>query len=90
MAEMAYVKVTAILPEKLISEIQKYVQGKTIYIPKPESSHQKWGACSGTRKLIDDRNASIKKAFKNGKTIHQLSDEYHLSDETIKKIVYSK
>ncbi|QHM14747.1 hypothetical protein C7M29_02449 [Bacillus subtilis] len=50
---MAYVKATAILPEKLISEIQKYVQGKTIYIPKPESSHQKWGACSGTRKLID-------------------------------------
>lgn len=83
---MAYVKATAILPEKLISEIQKYVQGKTIYIPKPESSHQKWGACSGTRMLIDDRNASIK----NGKTIHQLSDEYHLSDETIKKIVYSK
>ncbi len=39
---MAYVKATAILPEKLISEIQKYVQGKTIYIPKPESSHQKW------------------------------------------------
>lgn len=28
---MAYVKATAILPEKLISEIQKYVQGKTIY-----------------------------------------------------------
>lgn len=42
---MAYVKATAILPEKLISEIQKYVQGKTIYIPKPETSHQKWGAC---------------------------------------------
>ncbi|WP_439024344.1 CD3324 family protein [Bacillus halotolerans] len=87
---MAYVKATAILPEKLISEIQKYVQGKTIYIPKPETSHhQKWGACSGTRKLIDDRNTSIKKAFKNGKTINQLSDEYHLSTETIKKIVYS-
>ncbi|MFB0636169.1 CD3324 family protein [Bacillus rugosus] len=80
----------AILPEKLISEIQKYVQGKTIYIPKPVTSHQKWGACSGTRKLIDDRNTSIKKAFKNGKTINQLSDEYHLSTETIKKIVYSK
>lgn len=37
---MTYVKATAILPEKLISEIQKYVQGKTLYIPKTESSHQ--------------------------------------------------
>ncbi len=66
---MAYVKATAILPEKLISEIQKYVQGKTIYIPKPETSHQKWGACSGTRKLIDDRNTSIKQAFKTAKQL---------------------
>lgn len=87
---MAYRKATAILPEKLISEIQKYVQGETIYIPKPESSHQKWGTRSGTRKWIDDRNASIKRAFKKGRTIDQLAEEYHLSIETIKKIVYSK
>jgi DNA-binding NarL/FixJ family response regulator len=87
---MAYVKATAILPQKLISEIQKYVQGKTIYIPKLETSHQRWGTLSGTRKLIDERNASIKRAFKNGRTIIQIADEYHLSIETIKKIVYSK
>ncbi|MGM7721473.1 CD3324 family protein [Metabacillus sp. Hm71] len=87
---MAYIKATAILPEKLISEIQKYVQGETIYIPKPKVSYQRWGTRSGSRKLIDDRNASIKSAFKNGRTVDQLADEYHLSIETIKKIVYSK
>lgn len=87
---MAYLNATTILPEKLISEIQKYVQGETIYIPKLESTHQKWGTCSGTRKLIDDRNAFIKRAFKNGRTIDQLANEYYLSIETIKKIVYSK
>ncbi|MFT0802962.1 CD3324 family protein [Bacillus swezeyi] len=87
---MAYVKAAAVLPEKLISEIQKYVQGETIYIPKPESVRQKWGMCSGARKLIDDRNASIKKAFKNGATMDRLAGEYHLSVETIKKIVYTK
>ncbi|MET3196144.1 hypothetical protein ABID96_003112 [Bacillus sp. OAE603] len=37
---MTYIKATAILPEKLISEIQKYVQGETIYIPKPETTHK--------------------------------------------------
>ncbi|MCY7915110.1 CD3324 family protein [Bacillus haynesii] len=87
---MAYVKAAAVLPEKLISEIQKYVQGETIYIPKTESAHQKWGARSGARKLIDDRNTSIKKAFKNGETIDYLAAEHHLSIETIKKIVYTK
>ncbi|WP_044639968.1 CD3324 family protein [Risungbinella massiliensis] len=87
---MAYRKATAILPEKLISEIQKYVQGETIYIPKPKNSHKNWGTCSGTRKWIHDRNTTIKNAFKNGKTIDQLANEYYLSIETIKKIVYSK
>ncbi|CAH0229654.1 hypothetical protein SRABI96_02644 [Peribacillus sp. Bi96] len=87
---MNYVKATAVLPEKLIVEIQKYVQGETIYIPKPEKTHHKWGTCSGSRGLIDDRNAAIKSAFKDGQTIHQLAEEHFLSVETIKKIVYSK
>lgn len=87
---MAYVKATAILPEKLISEIQKYVQGETIYIPKPEPTRKKWGTGTGTRKLIDERNTAIKIAFNNGISIDQLADEYYLSTETIKKIVYTK
>ncbi|WP_088042715.1 CD3324 family protein [Bacillus sp. EAC] len=86
---MAYVKATAILPEKLIVEIQKYIQGETIYIPKLEKTHQKWGSRSGTRKLIDDRNKSIKTSFKNGITIDQLANDYYLSVETIKKIIYT-
>ncbi|GIN39773.1 MULTISPECIES: CD3324 family protein [Heyndrickxia] len=87
---MKYVKASTVLPENLIMEIQKYVQGETIYIPKPRNNHQKWGTQSGGRKYIDQRNAMIKKAFKNGTTIDQLADEYFLSIETIKKIVYAK
>jgi Mor family transcriptional regulator len=84
-----YVNANKILPETLIAEIQKYVQGETIYIPKPEAAYRKWGACSGGRKLIDDRNASIKNSFKSGASIQQLAEEHFLSIETIKKIVYS-
>ncbi|HWO94981.1 MAG TPA: CD3324 family protein [Bacillus sp. (in: firmicutes)] len=87
---MKYVKAATVLPENLIAEIQKYIQGETIYIPKPKKTYQKWGARSGGRKLIDDRNTAIKSAFKNGTTIDQLAEEYCLSAETIKKIVYSK
>ncbi|PLS01833.1 CD3324 family protein [Neobacillus cucumis] len=87
---MAYVKATAILPDELISEIQKYVQGETIYIPKLEDSYQKWGIRSGSRKMLDERNMAIKKLFKNGRSIEQLADQYCLSPETIKKIVYTK
>jgi len=87
---MKYVKANAILPKELLAEIQKYVQGEMIYIPKPEETYQKWGTRSGGRKLIDDRNTSIRNEFKSGRSIHQLGEEYYLSVETIKKIVYSK
>ncbi|PHA02297.1 hypothetical protein COE51_03350 [Bacillus pseudomycoides] len=87
---MKYVKAAAVLPENLIMEIQKYVQGETIYIPKPENAYHKWGTRSGGRKQLDDRNKAIKHAFKDGVSIHQLAEEYFLAVETIKKIVYSK
>lgn len=78
-----------VLPEKLIMEIQKYVQGETLYIPKQEAEYQKWGTSSGGRQLLDHRNAAIRKSFSNGCSIQQLAEEYYLSTETIKKIVYS-
>jgi Mor family transcriptional regulator len=87
---MKYVNANNILPEKLILEIQKYVQGETIYIPKPETTYRKWGTLSGGRNQLDQRNANIKSAFMSGKGIQDLADEYFLSIETIKKIVYSK
>ncbi|MFD2368699.1 CD3324 family protein [Brevibacillus sp. GCM10020057] len=87
---MKYVNATAILPEKLIEEIQKYVQGETIYIPKPQSTYQKWGTRSGSRKLIDERNRAIKAAFARGRKIEQLAMEHCLAVETIKKIVYKR
>ncbi|TYR73327.1 hypothetical protein FZC79_18900 [Rossellomorea vietnamensis] len=87
---MKAVKTQHVLPEHLLKEIQKYVQGKTIYIPKQKSSYQKWGSRSGGRKMIEERNARIKEAFKNGCRIDRLAEDYFLSSETIKKIVYSK
>ena len=87
---MKYVKATGILPESLLAEIQKYVQGEAIYIPKAKVSHEKWGARSGGRKLLDERNRSIKSRFQAGTTIPQLAADYFLSTETIKKIVYTK
>ncbi|GAA0341727.1 CD3324 family protein [Bacillus carboniphilus] len=87
---MKYVNATAILPASVLKEVQKYVQGETLYIPKPESTYEKWGTKSGGRKAIDERNRSIKKAFQSGVSIDQLASKHFLSRETIKKIVYTK
>ncbi|NQD66575.1 hypothetical protein HP456_11660 [Bacillus haikouensis] len=87
---MSYVKANHILPEDLLKELQKYVQGKTLYIPKEKCNHQEWGSRSGERKRIDQRNRRIKEQFNSGTTIIQLANDYFLSTETIKSIVYSK
>jgi Mor family transcriptional regulator len=87
---MASKNATAILPKSLVQEIQKYVQGETLYIPKPKSAYKKWGSCSGTRQEIDQRNKAIQRAYQTGKTMEQLATEFYLSIESIKKIVYTK
>jgi Mor family transcriptional regulator len=87
---MKYVNANHVLPDSLIMEIQKYVQGEAIYIPKPETVRRKWGTLSGSRKMLDKRNAAIRSAFISGSGIQELADQYFLSMETIKKIVYSK
>lgn len=87
---MSHVKASAVLPQELINEIQKYVQGESIYIPKQKSTYEKWGARSGTRAFIANRNSEIKHKFTTGMSIDELAKEYYLSMDTIKKIVYKK
>ena len=86
---MKYKNARDIFPEKLLKQIQKYVSGETIYIPAGDEKKD-WGATSGYQQFIRERNAAIREAFQNGKTIEVLMDEYSLSYDSIKKIVYSK
>ncbi|WP_020618958.1 CD3324 family protein [Paenibacillus daejeonensis] len=87
---MKYVSASEILPTHLLIEIQKYVQGKVLYVPSPKGERKKWGHLSGQRAYLQKRNAEIKQLFRNGKGIEQLSESYCLSEDTIKKIVYKK
>ncbi|MFC6331868.1 CD3324 family protein [Paenibacillus septentrionalis] len=86
---MKYVKGNRIFPDKLLREIQTYIQGEYVYIPQIEGARKKWGVKSGQRERLARRNAEIRARFKNGVAIEQLTMTYHLSHETIKKIVYS-
>jgi len=87
---MKYVKAQAVLPDFLLMEVQKYVQGELMYIPKPQITHKKWGANTGARKSIAHRNESMVRDFKTGISIPQLAESYYLAEDTVKKIVYGK
>ncbi|ANY69342.1 hypothetical protein BBD42_24790 [Paenibacillus sp. BIHB 4019] len=86
---MKYVSASEILPEKLLHEIQKYIQGKTIYIPAPKGCRKKWGHHSGQREFLLNRNEEIRKHFRQGMNVDQLASSYCLSHDSIKKIVYN-
>lgn len=86
---MKYTNAANVLPKNLIMEIQKYIQGETLYIPKQESEYKNWGSLSGGRQLLDQRNEAIRDAFNSNSSIEQLAKKHFLSIDTIKKIVYS-
>lgn len=86
---MQYENAKDILPASLLEEVQKYAEGKVIYIPK-RTKREGWGEASGYREKLNKRNAAILTRYSSGASIMEIAEEFFLSPETIKKIVYGK
>ena len=84
---MCYKNGKDVLPAGLLKELQKYIQGEILYIPKEGNIRKAWGENNGTRALIRERNLEIYKLYKSGTTIVLLSESYNLSEDSIRKIV---
>ena len=78
-----------IFPELLLRQIQKYVAGQLVYIPAREQKRA-WGETSGYRRYLWERNRAIRERIGAGESADTLAEEYCLSGETIRKIIYSK
>lgn len=78
------------LPEKLLHEIQKYVKGEIIYIPKEENDKFRWGIKNGSKKNYEQRNRNIKELKSSGMSIDEIAKAYYLSPESIRKILYDQ
>lgn len=87
--DMEYENASDVLPERLLEEVKKYAAGKLLYIPL-ERERKGWGEVSGYRHFLVRRNQFIVNKFIHGIKVCELSEEFHLSEETIKKIVYSR
>ena len=84
---MKYKKASDILPDELLREVQKYVEGESLYIPRGKE-RKKWGEGSGGRVFYSQRNEEIRDKFFHKVPMEELAEEYCLSYETIRKIVY--
>lgn len=85
---MKYINARTILPERLIQELQQYVQGEIIYVPGIEAIRAGWGAANGTREKYDERNNEIIMLYRNGHKMDEIAEIYHLSEYSIKKIIH--
>ena len=87
---MKYIKAQDVLPQNILAIIQEYVDGEYLYIPRKTGEKKSWGEKSGTKNMINIRNQEIYQKYLTGISIPLLSDEYYLSDKSIRRIITNK
>lgn len=85
--DLVYKNARGVLPDALIEEIQKYVDGESIYIPAKTEEKAEWGHRNGTKARYATRNAEIRSLFERNVSVSEISDRYFLSSDTVRKII---
>lgn len=84
-----YQNAADVLPARLVRELQRYAAGQQIYIPR-STERLPWGTRSGARAALAHRNEAIYQRWQEGASYDQLMQEFHLSYDSIRKIVNGK
>ena len=84
---MSYIKAKDILPEELICQIQEYIDGVCIYIPRKPGNRHTWGQETDYKAELKNRNDRIRSDYAAGTSVAALSRNYHLSEKSIRRIL---
>ena len=84
---MKYMNARDILPESLICQIQRYIQGGMLYIPNQAEQRAGWGSKSGSSAQLQRRNRQIHAMYQAGEDIHTLAQTFFLSTDSVRKII---
>lgn len=79
---MAYQNARDVLPPDVLHLVQRYVQGKCLYIPRADHMPKRLPSDA-----IRQRNAAIAMAYRSGQSVAALSRQYYLSPQAIYKIL---
>ena len=81
---MGYTNAGFVLPDALIREIQRYVNGTSLYIPQVKRKDPR---LNPYRLEIGDRNREIYRRFLEGSSVTELSERFFLSEKSIYRIL---
>ena len=71
----------------MLEQIQQYIDGACLYIPRKPGDKRKWGAGTATRSELAERNRMIYRERQSGASTQELSRKYFLSEKSIQRIV---
>ncbi len=84
---MSYTNAEKLLPDHLLAEIQKYVDGAYIYIPRRKNKRRAWGTSTKSCQCTIQRNREIFRRYRAGSSVLELASMYFLSDKTVYHIL---
>lgn len=84
---MDYIRAAEVLPQELIEQLQQYVDGAAVYIPKKEKGKKAWGERTSTKTELAKRNARIYTEHLSGRPIKELAKKYFLAEKSIQRII---
>lgn len=87
---MGYIRAEEILPSEIIEQIQQYVDGQNLYIPRKQGNRLEWGSKTCIRQETRERNESIRREYRAGAGCLELAERYFLSAKSIQRILREK
>lgn len=84
---MRYVRAQDILPEELLSQLQQYVDGAYLYVPRAKENRLAWGDRTHSKEETAARNRAIFQDWASGQGVDELAKAYFLTEKTIRKIL---
>jgi len=84
---MGYKNAAQVLPQALIEEIQRHIDGVYLYIPRKTENKRSWGEATNARLMLQVRNICIFQDHLSGKSVQELAQEYYLSCKSIQRVI---
>lgn len=84
---MSYKNAAHILPPELLAQIQAYIDGEFLYIPRLPERKKAWGETTATRRELARRDQRIYAAYLAGSSAEDLAKQFFLSPKSIYRII---